>query len=137
MKYLKGWLNILNNLNQHELEILKIIKQNISSKSYPPSVREIGQATGLKSSSTVHMYLKKLEQKGCIKRDPVKPRAINILTQELDCEMSETAKSSDNLVKIPVFGQVATGDPLLVNENIEDFIILSRNLQDMRRSCFF
>ena len=83
------------------------------------------------------MYLKKLEQKGCIKRDPVKPRAINILTQELDCEMSETAKSSDNLVKIPVFGQVATGDPLLVNENIEDFIILSRNLQDMRRSCFF
>lgn len=99
-------------LNQREEEILKFIKHNIQSRGYPPSVREIGQAVGLKSSSTVHNYLCKLEEKEYIRRDPAKPRAMEVLDEE-NSQFQE-------MIMVPVLGRVAAGVPLLAVENRED-----------------
>lgn len=100
------------NINQREKEIIRYIKHSIKSRGYPPSVREIGQAVGLKSSSTVHNYLCKLEEKGILRRDATKPRAMEILDNE-----SENFKE---MVMVPVLGRVAAGIPILAEENRED-----------------
>ncbi|MBM7854131.1 repressor LexA [Desulfohalotomaculum tongense] len=110
-------------LNEREQSILNVIKENIREKGYPPSVREIGQSVGLSSSSTVHGYLKKLEQKGYIRRDPTKPRAIEILEEQ---KYNRTA-GDDDLVDVPLLGQVAAGNPLLAVENCEDILSLPRS----------
>lgn len=89
-------------------EFLKIFTEN---KGYPPSVREICDAVGLKSTSTVHGHLKRLEKKGLIKRDPTKPRALEIM------EMNEHKKE---MINIPIVGKVTAGMPILATENIED-----------------
>lgn len=107
-----------NNLSQRELEILKFIKHNIKTKGYPPSVREIGQAVGLKSSSTVHSYLRKLEDKKLVRRDPTKPRAIEVLHEESNDEFYK------EMIAVPVLGRVAAGKPLLAVENQEDIFPL-------------
>jgi repressor LexA len=104
------------NISQREQEILRFIKHNIKSKGYPPSVREIGQAVGLKSSSTVHSYLRKMEEKELIRRDPTKPRAMEILDEE--------TKSFKEIIMVPVLGRVAAGVPLLAVENQEDMFPL-------------
>ncbi len=104
------------NLNRRETEIIRYIKHSIRNKGYPPSVREIGEAVGLKSSSTVHNYLRKLEKKGLLRRDPVKPRAMEILD-----EQSEPFKE---MIMVPVLGRVAAGVPLLAVENYEDMFPL-------------
>ncbi len=101
------------NLSQREIEILRFIKHNIQTKGYPPSVREIGEAVGLKSSSTVHSYLRKLEEKKLLRRDPSKPRAMEILDESGTEEFKE-------MIMVPVLGQVAAGVPLLAVENRED-----------------
>lgn len=99
-----------------EKEIINFIIENIKAKGYPPSVREIGAAVGLKSSSTVHGYLKRLEEKGLLRRDPTKPRAV-----ELRGEYSR--KGADAEINIvPVLGRVAAGQPILAEEN-RDFCI--------------
>lgn len=102
-------------LTSKQAEILKVIKDNIRQKGYPPSVREIGQAVGLSSSSTVHGYLRKLEKMGYLRRDPTKPRAIEVL--ESEDEMVEC-------VNVPLLGRVAAGLPLLAVENKEDMFPL-------------
>jgi repressor LexA len=102
-------------LTPKEIAILTVIRKNIIQKGYPPSVREIGQEVGLSSSSTVHGYLKKLEQKGLVRRDATKPRAIGLLTSH---------RKEDRLVEIPVLGRVAAGLPLLAVENREDVFSL-------------
>ncbi|TEB06855.1 LexA repressor [Pelotomaculum schinkii] len=98
-----------------QAEILKVIKDNLRHKGYPPSVREIGQAVGLSSSSTVHGYLRKLEKKGYLRRDPTKPRAIEVLDPE-----GETVKC----INVPLVGRVAAGLPLLAVENREELFTL-------------
>lgn len=103
-------------LNPVQAAILEVIKNNIRKKGYPPSVREIGQAVGLRSSSTVHGYLKKLEEKGCLRRDATKPRAIEVLTGP--------GGEKIDFVEIPVLGRVAAGVPLLAVENQEDIFPL-------------
>lgn len=103
------------NLSQRQTKILEFIKEEIRKKGYPPAVREIGQAVGLLSSSTVHGHLRTLERKGYIRRDPTKPRAIEILDQEGENNLSEVK----NVVHIPIIGQVAAGVPILAVENIE------------------
>lgn len=100
------------NISQRETEIINYIKHSIKSRGYPPSVREIGQAVGLKSSSTVHNYLCKLEKKGILRRDATKPRAMEILDNE--------GESSKEMVMVPVLGRVAAGIPILAVENRED-----------------
>ncbi|MCD8121575.1 MAG: transcriptional repressor LexA [Clostridiales bacterium] len=95
-------------------EILEYIKQNILKKGYPPAVREICEAVHLKSTSSVHSHLESLERNGYIRRDPTKPRAIEILDDEF-------ALTRREMVQVPVIGTVAAGQPILAQENIEDY----------------
>lgn len=110
-------MNNPNNLNQRQQLILDFIQERIKTQGYPPSVREIGQAVGLKSSSTVHAYLLQLEEKGCIKKDPSKPRAI------IPIPRSDSAVTNADLatINLPVVGNVAAGTPILAQENIETY----------------
>ncbi len=104
-----------DSLNKREDEILRFIQYNLRNKGYPPSVREIGQAVGLKSSSTVHSYLRRLEEKGLLRRDPAKPRAIEVMYNN---------NPYKEIVSVPVLGQVAAGTPLLAVENFDDMFPL-------------
>lgn len=118
---MKGLLILdTTNLTQREQAVLNVIKLSIRTKGYPPSVREIGEAVGLNSSSTVHGYLKKLEKKGILRRDPTKPRAIEILGNSIKESIEET-------VNVPLLGNVAAGLPLWADENKEDEFSLPRN----------
>lgn len=99
-------------LNSRQQQILAYIKDFLNSRGYPPSVREIGDAVGLSSSSTVHGYLNKLESMGFIKRDPTKPRAILVL--------DDTTFSKKQMVSVPLLGKVTAGIPITAIENVED-----------------
>lgn len=107
----------MTNLSKRQEEILSFIKNHVDAKGYPPSVREIGEAVGLASSSTVHGHLARLEKKGFIRRDPTKPRAIEILLQEEENSIPKTSASF-----IPVIGKVTAGIPITAVENIEEYI---------------
>ena len=114
-------------LTKRQIAILDFIIQQIRLKGYPPSVREIGEAVGLQSSSTVHSHLTQLEQKGYIKRDPTKPRAIMILKdtsgdEDFYTTPSTEANTFEEMVTLPLIGQVAAGQPILAEENVEDTI---------------
>lgn len=102
-------------LSQKQIEILLYIKNELQRRGYPPAVREICKGVGLKSTSTVHGHLEKLEAKGYIRRDPTKPRAIEILDKDDDL-LFATKKTID----IPILGKVTAGAPILAVENIED-----------------
>jgi len=102
-----------SDLSGRQIAILKFIKKELQKKGYPPSVREIGEAVGLSSSSTVHGHLAHLEEKGYIRRDPTKPRAIEVLEGNSNFIRKE-------IVNVPIVGRVAAGQPLLAVENIED-----------------
>ena len=102
-------------------EILEYIKENILKKGYPPAVREICEAVHLKSTSSVHSHLETLERNGYIRRDPTKPRAIEILDDEF-------ALTRREMVQVPMIGTVAAGQPILAQENIEDYFPIPANL---------
>ncbi len=95
-------------------EILDYIKEQILERGYPPSVRDICEAVHLKSTSSVHAHLESLEKKGYIRRDPTKPRAIEILDDNFNFNRRE-------MVNVPVVGRVAAGQPLLAEQNIENY----------------
>ncbi|WP_449325419.1 transcriptional repressor LexA [Sporolactobacillus kofuensis] len=101
-------------LSNRQQSILDFIKHEVASKGYPPSVREICEAVGLASSSTVHGHLARLEKKGFIRRDPTKPRAIEVLDHDGDIFTERT-------VNIPVIGKVTAGLPISAVENIEEY----------------
>ena len=105
-------------LTQRQKQVLDYILAEINRIGYPPSVREIGQAVGLTSSSTVHSHLAALEKKGYIRRDPTKPRALEVL----DFRAGTAGVSSSRVKGLPLVGRVAAGMPLLAQENIEDII---------------
>lgn len=107
-------------LTKRQRDILGHIRRFSEEHGYPPSVREICQAVGLTSSSTVHSHLAALEKKGFIRRDPSKPRAIEVLR---DGAMRPTKRT----VALPIVGRVAAGSPLLAEQNIEDILILSQD----------
>ena len=94
--------------------ILNFIKQEILAKGYPPSVREICEAVTLKSTSSVHAHLESLERKGYIRKDPTKPRTIEVVDDSFNVLRSE-------IISIPMIGRVAAGVPLLAEENIEGY----------------
>ncbi|MRX70692.1 transcriptional repressor LexA [Bacillus lacus] len=106
-------------LSKRQQDILNFIKEEVKGKGYPPSVREIGEAVGLASSSTVHGHLARLESKGLIRRDPTKPRAIEILEQE-----SGSSIPKSNVINIPLIGKVTAGVPITAVENIEEYFPL-------------
>jgi repressor LexA len=103
-------------LTKRQIAIFDFIKREVKTKGYPPSVREICEAVGLKSTSTVHTYLGVLEQRGLIKRDPTKPRAIEILEKQ----KKQMKDLSMKTAYIPLIGEVTAGQPILAVENIED-----------------
>ncbi|PWU68778.1 transcriptional repressor LexA [Gracilibacillus dipsosauri] len=107
----------MTNLSKRQEQILAYIKEQVDLKGYPPSVREIGQAVGLASSSTVHGHLARLEKKGYIRRDPTKPRAIEVLTQEGEADIPQM-----EAMFAPVIGKVTAGLPITAVENIEEYI---------------
>lgn len=102
--------------SKKQFEILEYIKEKVREKGYPPSVREIGEAVSLKSTSTVHGHLTKLEELGYIRRDLTKPRAIEIL----DDERYDDIIPKKQVNYVPVIGQVTAGQPILAIENIEE-----------------
>lgn len=102
-------------------EILEYIKENILKKGYPPAVREICEAVHLKSTSSVHSHLESLEKNGYIHRDPTKPRAIEILDDTFGFARRE-------MVQVPIIGSVAAGQPILAQENIEEYFPIPANI---------
>ena len=104
-------------ITKKQQDILEYMKQEILSKGYPPSVREICTAVDLKSTSSVHAHLEKLEKNGYIRRDPAKPRCIEIVDDTFQLTRREMAQ-------IPIVGTVAAGQPILAQENIEDYFPL-------------
>lgn len=107
-------------LTRRQEQILDFIRAEIHRRGYPPSVREIGEAIGLSSSSTVHSHLAALENKGFIRRDPSKPRALEVL----DFRDTESAIDYGQVSAVPVVGHVAAGQPILAAENIEQTLPL-------------
>lgn len=100
-------------------QILDYIREVTRQRNYPPSVREIGEAVGLSSSSTVHNHLNQLERLGLIRRDPTKSRTVQLV------EEADTARMRREAVPVPVVGNVAAGVPILAEEQIEDHLLLS------------
>jgi repressor LexA len=112
----------MDDLTPRQAQILEYIQREVRSKNYPPSVREIGEAVGLSSSSTVHAHLAKLESKGYIRRDPTKPRAIELLDDD------HSPAFIHDVVNVPVVGQVTAGEPILAQQNIEDYFPLPKQM---------
>jgi len=110
-----------------QIEIYEFLKEQISTKGYPPSVREICEAVNLKSTSTVHGHLSRLEKKGLIRRDPTKPRAIELL---LDSPIKK------ELIDIPIVGKITAGEPILAHESIEDTFSMPINFIKNRNDLF-
>ncbi len=109
-----------DDLTKRQQEVLEYVLEHQRKKGYPPSVREIGQALGLRSSSTVHGHLYRLEKKGYIKRDPSKPRALELRHQE-------SAFDNQMVSFVPVVGTVTAGEPILAIENVEYTFPLPRD----------
>ena len=104
-------------ISKKQQEILDFIKQSILNRGYPPAVREICEAVHLKSTSSVHSHLETLEKNGYIRRDPTKPRAIEILDDNFNLTRRE-------LVNVPIIGTVTAGQPILAVQNIEGYFPL-------------
>jgi repressor LexA len=101
-------------LTKRQQEIFDYVKRYVGEHGYPPTVRDIGKAIGLASSSTVHAHLTNLEKHGLLRRDPTKPRAIEVI--------KDKAKQAVAPAGLPVVGQVAAGQPVLADENIEEYV---------------
>jgi repressor LexA len=113
----------MTKLSPRQQAILDYIQKEVQEKGYPPSVREIGEAVGLASSSTVHGHLARLEKKGFLRRDPTKPRAIELLKRD-----GSKPKISLDTVMVPLVGKVTAGEPITAVENIEEYYPLPRRM---------
>ncbi len=120
----------MTKLSKRQQDILEYIKVAVREKGYPPSVREIGEAVGLASSSTVHGHLARLESKGLIRRDPTKPRAIEILNLE------EDTIPRQRVVNVPLIGKVTAGQPITAVENVEEFFPLPERMAPSDEQVF-
>lgn len=110
-----------------QVEVYEFIKNQIKEKGYPPSVREICAAVGLKSTSTVHGHLERLEKKGLIRRDPTKPRTIEVV---------ENSLNRKEMINVPILGTITAGLPILAVENIEDTFPLPVNYIKSNKDLF-
>src|SRR6476646_8575110 len=111
-------------LTGRQQEIWDFLVDYVDAHGYPPTVREIGEAVGLASPSTVHAHLANLERAGLLRRDPTKPRALELVGRE---KAAETVAAE--LPKLPLLGQIAAGGPLLADQNVEDEIAVPENLR--------
>ena len=109
-------------ISAKQREILEFIKEEILKRGYPPAVREICEAVHLKSTSSVHSHLETLEKNGYIRRDPTKPRAIEVMDDDFQSVRTDSfVNAPTEMVNIPVVGTVAAGQPILAQENIESY----------------
>jgi len=122
---------IVVKLSKRQQDILDFIKSEVKLKGYPPSVREIGEAVGLASSSTVHGHLSRLESKGLIRRDPTKPRAIEVLAQDEDSQIPNSP-----VVNVPIVGKVTAGQPITAIENVEEYFPLPERMAPSDEQLF-
>jgi repressor LexA len=113
-------------LSERQQQVLDYIKTTVAARGYPPSVREIGEAIGLSSPSTVHSHLSALVAAGAIKRDPTKPRAIMIVEETRPAD--RPADLPDRLREVPLLGRIAAGAPILAAELVEDVLPLPVDL---------
>ena len=111
-------MDIGKDLTKRQQEIFDFIKKYSAGHGYPPTVRDIGKAVGLASSSTVHAHLANLEKLGLVRRDPTKPRAIELLDRAVDAAKNVVSGNSG----LPLVGRVAAGVPITAEENIEEYI---------------
>lgn len=114
-------------ITKKQEEILDFIKAQILEKGFPPAVREICEAVNLKSTSSVHSHLETLEKNGYIHRDPTKPRAIEILDDTFNLTRRE-------LVNVPIIGRIAAGEPILAQENIENYFPIPVEMMPNKQS---
>ena len=112
--YKEVYIMSYGKITQKQSDILEFIKSELLSKGYPPTVRDICNAVNLKSTSSVHAHLETLEKNGYIRRDPTKPRAIEIIDENFSLTGRE-------VVNVPIVGRVAAGEPLLATQNIENY----------------
>jgi repressor LexA len=103
----------MENVTTRQRRILEYIRETVQARGYPPTVREIGEAVGLTSSSSVHAQLANLERQGLLRRDPTKPRAM---------ELQGPRRGRPNAVMVPVLGRITAGAPILADQNVEDFL---------------
>lgn len=116
-----------NKISTKQMEVYEFLKQHVNKKGYPPSIREICAAVGLKSTSTVHAHLKKLEEKGYIRKDPSKPRAIEII---------EDTNTRKEMLNIPIVGSITAGTPILAVENIENNFSIPMEFVNSNKKLF-
>ncbi|MFD2208914.1 transcriptional repressor LexA [Virgibacillus halophilus] len=121
----------MTKMSKRQQAILDYIKSEVSKKGYPPSVREIAMAVGLASSSTVHGHLARLENKGYIRRDPTKPRAIEILDPS-----GQGSIPKDDAFYAPLIGKVTAGIPITAVENIEEFLPIPKSVASPDENTF-
>jgi repressor LexA len=103
----------MENITARQRRILEFIRETVQGRGYPPTVREIGEAVGLTSSSSVHAQLANLERQGLLRRDPTKPRAM---------ELQGPRRGRPNAVSVPLVGRISAGAPVLADQNIEEFL---------------
>jgi len=106
-------------LTTRQQEIWGFLVEYVDHHGYPPTVREIGEAVGLASPSTVHAHLANLERAGLLKRDPSKPRALDLIGHRRESRSVEPTRNAE-VLRLPLLGQIAAGSPLLADENVED-----------------
>jgi repressor LexA len=109
-------------LTERQRQILDFLTSYVDAHGYPPTVREIGEAVGLASPSTVHAHLANLERAGLLKRDPTKPRALELTSRD------RPQPAVDDVHRLPLVGEIAAGGPLLAEENIEDHLAVPETL---------
>jgi len=116
-------------LTTRQQEIWQFLAEYVDAHGYPPTVREIGDAVGLASPSTVHAHLANLERAGLLKRDPTKPRAIELVGRKRDSiSAGESVERTSSVPTLPLLGQIAAGGPLLAEESVEDEIAVPEPL---------
>src|SRR5262245_40609242 len=111
-------------LTERQQQIWDYLVEYVDGHGYPPTVREIGERVGLASPSTVHAHLANLERAGLLRRDPTKPRALELIGRERrdPVEASAAAPERDDVTRLPLVGEIAAGGPLLAEQNIEDYV---------------
>lgn len=109
-----------DDLSERQIQVLAFIKEKVTERGYPPSVREIGEALGLSSPSTVHSHLSALVKAGLLRRDPSKPRAIEVLEHHSTRSSKSKTGRQTTLRDVPLLGRIAAGSPILATEDIED-----------------
>jgi repressor LexA len=117
-------MNANHDLTSRQQQILDMIRETVSLRGYPPSVREIGEAVGLRSTSSVHAQLASLERLGYLRRDPSRPRAIEV---RFDPE-TELARSPATMRAVPLVGEIAAGAPIVAEERVEELYQLPKDL---------